>query len=206
MNTDERKQHWEAVYQSKAADTLSWYQPLPLDSLEWISELCPDKKVPIIDVGCGDAFLSEALLQRGYENLSALDISRSAVDRARERIGERADEISWIVGDVLHFTTEQPFFFWHDRAAFHFLTQPAEIADYAALAAKGIRVGGWLLVLAFSETGPEKCSGLPVHRYQEESLSLVFRHDFRLAESKQIRHLTPGGKEQDFILALLQRI
>ena len=206
MNTEERKQHWESVYQTKAPETVSWYQPLPLDSLEWISELCPDKKAAIIDVGCGDAFLSEALLQRGYENLSALDISRAAVDRARERMGARADEISWIVGDVLHFTTEDPFFFWHDRAAFHFLISPADIASYGAIAGKCISVGGWLMVAAFSEGGPDSCSNLSVHQYNEESIALVFRHDFKLMQTLRKMHLTPGNKEQEFIYALFQKI
>lgn len=205
MDADARKEHWEEVYHTKAADTVSWFQPVPLTSLELITGVCPDKKAAIIDIGCGDAFLSEALLQRGYENLSALDISHEAIERARKRIGAGADEITWLAGDVLDFKPHATFDFWHDRAAFHFLTMPEDISAYADIAGKGIKPGGWLLVAAFSETGPDKCSGLPVHQYNEKSLSLVFRHDFELVKTMAEKHRTPAGKEQDFIFCLFKR-
>lgn len=206
MNTEEREAHWNDVYQKKAAESVSWYQPLPLDSLDIIQAVCKDKDAPIIDIGCGDAYLTEVLLKKGFTCLSALDVSRMAIDRARERIGEPAKEVKWLIGDVLRFHTEQPYFFWHDRAAFHFLTAPDEIATYAAIAGKCISTGGYLLVAAFSECGPEKCSDLPVHRYHEESIALVFRHDFELVQTLRKQHLTPGNKEQEFIFAVFQKI
>src|SRR5579863_8892365 len=174
MSTQE---HWESVYASKGDQDLSWTQPEPRMSLSLISEVRRTGRV--IDVGGGTSLLAERLLSRGY-SVTVLDISQTAIDRARSRLGARASQIHWIVSDVTAYPDLGSFDVWHDRAVFHFLTAPADRAAYAALLARTVPAGGHAVVATFALDGPEICSGLEVRRYDGQSLAAELGPQFEL--------------------------
>jgi SAM-dependent methyltransferase len=200
MNTQE---HWESIFASKGDRDLSWTQREPSTSLSLIGEVCPAGRV--IDVGAGTSFLADRLLDRGY-SITVLDISRTAIDRARNRLGARASQIHWIVADV----TAQPdlgsFDVWHDRAVFHFLTAPAGRAAYTALLARTVPVGGHAVIATFALDGPEKCSGLEVRRYNGQMLAGELGPRFDLLKSVPEIHVTPSGGRQSFQYSLFRRV
>jgi 2-polyprenyl-3-methyl-5-hydroxy-6-metoxy-1,4-benzoquinol methylase len=207
MNTDsyQKKSHWENVYQTKPLETVSWYQPVPETSLSLIANLNLSKDSHIIDVGGGDSLLSEYLLNQGFANLSVLDISGAALRRAQKRLGDRANSINWIESDVLDFKTEHPLDLWHDRAAFHFITEDSDIKRYVQIAHKAIRPEGYLILGTFSVNGPTKCSGLPIRQYDLNLVRNTFGAYFELLHNEEIDHLTPGGSVQKFHFATLKR-
>lgn len=205
MENFDRQKHWENIYQTKSLPEVSWYQPVPETSLDLIAELQIPTQAAIIDVGGGDGFLVDELLDRGYTDLSVLDLSQTALQRAQSRLGARAAAVHWICADVAHFSPGRTYDLWHDRAAFHFLTEPAEIAHYAETAAASIKPGGYLIIGTFSENGPLKCSGIPIRQYTETQLSETFGESFEKIRCFTLDHPTPFGTVQNFIFGCFQK-
>ena len=197
------KEHWERVYASKSDAELSWTQAEPRTSLSLIEEACPAGRV--IDVGGGTSVLAERLLERGY-SITVLDISQTALERARNRLGERASEIHWIVADVTENPDLGSFDVWHDRAVFHFLTAPDDRAAYIALLARTVSAGGHAVIATFALDGPERCSGLETRRYDGQALAAELGPSFELLKSLPEMHLTPGGGRQSFQYSLFKRL
>ena len=162
------KQHWETVYETKTPEQVSWTQEIPETSLNFINSFQLSKEVKIIDIGGGDSHLVDFLLEQGYTNITVLDISKKALQRAKERLGKKANLITWIVSDVLDFIPDTSYDIWHDRAAFHFLTTKNQIDTYISLTQKFVSRN--LIIGAFSDNGPLKCSGLEIKQYAETTL------------------------------------
>jgi len=200
MNT---QAYWEAVYASKVDRELSWTQPEPRLSLSLIGEVCPTGRV--IDVGGGASVLASELLDLGY-SVTVLDISRMALDRARNRLGARANKIHWMVADVTANPDLGSFDVWHDRAVFHFLIGLAERAAYTALLTRTVPVGGHAVIATFALDGPERCSGLETRRYDGKTLAAELGPPFELLKSVPEIHVTPGGGRQSFQYSLFRRI
>lgn len=194
-----RKEHWENVYTTKALKDVSWYQPLPRESLAFMEELQIPPDAAIIDIGGGDSLLADHLLERGYTDITVLDISAAAIERAKKRLGHKATAVKWIVTDITAFNPERRYYFWHDRAAFHFLTREEEVNQYLAIAGKGIAPGGKIVIGTFAENGPEKCSGLPVQQYSESALTTLIKKWFEKIKCVQTDHVTPFNTIQHFI-------
>lgn len=200
-----RKDHWEKVYQNKQLNEVSWYQPTPQVSLDFIQELEIDRHAAIIDIGGGDSFLTDHLLEAGFTNLTVLDISAAAIDRAKKRLGEKAGRVKWIVSDITRFNPETRYDFWHDRATFHFLTTEEEIEQYLRISQSALNNGGKILIGTFSTDGPEKCSGLPVKHYSEESLGTLIRNWYEKIKCIYTDHLTPFNTIQHFLFCSFKK-
>lgn len=197
--------HWEQVYRSKEEQELSWFQPYPATSIEFLELFKLPLTANIIDIGGGDAHLVDVLLEKGYENIFVLDISANAIERAKQRLGEKANKVHWIVTDVTKFETAVQFDFWHDRAAFHFLTTEAKIGKYVAAAASMIKKNGYLVLGTFSEQGPDQCSGLAVQQYSEASMSARFETSFEKIKCIEEDHTTPFHTIQHFLFCSFRR-
>ncbi len=197
------KNHWESIYQSKPDDRLSWTQSEPLISLRLINQACSGGRV--LDVGGGCSVLAECLLDRGY-SVTVLDISQAALDRACAKLGDHASLIRWVVADIANAPVLEPCDVWHDRAVFHFLTDPAQRAAYKASLTSTLPAGGHAVIGTFSLDGPEKCSGLPVQRYSTSTLAAELGPQFTLLTSEQETHLTPWGATQSFQFSLFRRV
>ncbi|HCI53120.1 MAG TPA: SAM-dependent methyltransferase [Gallionella sp.] len=194
------KQHWEQVYATKASDSVSWFQEHADQSLRLIHNTGLSKDAAIIDVGGGASTLVDDLASEGFSHLTILDLSGAALTVARQRLGKRADAVHWMEGDITH--AEFPvhcFDIWHDRAVFHFLTDPADRQAYVERVMRSVRPGGHVIIATFAEDGPEKCSGLPVMRYQPESLHAEFGDAFLLVAHEKEVHHTPFGTDQQFV-------
>ena len=200
MNT---KEHWESLYKSKSEQELSWTQSEPGFSLTLITEVCPAGRV--IDVGGGASVLCARLQDRGY-SVAVLDISQTAIDHARSRLGKRATEIQWIVADVTASPDLGTFDVWHDRAVFHFLTTVSQRAAYTDLLARTVPVGRYAIIATFALAGPEKCSGLEVRRYDGQSLAAELGPRFALLKSVPEIHITPSGGRQSFQYSVFRRL
>lgn len=200
-----RKNHWETVYQTKDTTKVGWYQAVPQVSIEWIDQLNLSKKASIIDVGGGDSLLSDWLLEKDFEKVSVLDISSSALEKARIRLGGLASKINWEVSDILEFEPKGKFDLWHDRAVFHFLTEPNDQQTYRSLVESSIVSGGYLLLMTFSKSGPSSCSGLPVQQYDVVDLDEFFSQEFELVRSMNYDHITPSGSSQNYTVCLFKR-
>jgi 2-polyprenyl-3-methyl-5-hydroxy-6-metoxy-1,4-benzoquinol methylase len=198
-----RQEHWESVYQKKGDSDLSWTQHEPRTSLALIREVCPTGRV--IDVGGGTSPLAERLLDAGY-SVAVLDVSAVAITRAQARLGARADDVQWIIADVTEPGELGTFDVWHDRAVFHFLTEAPDRTAYVALLSRTIPSGGHAVIATFAPDGPEKCSGLPVRRYDGESLATELGPGFRLIRTVAETHLTPWGKPQSFQYSVFKRL
>ena len=194
-----RQQHWNEVYQTRSADDVSWYQLRPELSLALIAATGADKDTGIIDVGGGASMLTDYLLDAGYSSLAGLDISGSALSHARARLAERAAAIEWFEADVTSFQPSHRFAIWHDRALFHFLTEPTERRDYISTLLHTLRPDGHVIIATFALDGPAKCSGLPVVRYDEDSIAAELGSSFVLRESRRESHMTPWQTEQRFV-------
>jgi SAM-dependent methyltransferase len=194
------KTHWEKVYKTKAPDTVSWYLPHFETSLALIERAGAGLSSSIIDVGGGESTPADDLVSRGYQNVTVLDISETAVNASKQRMGEAADHVHWLVADVLAMELE-PLAddVWHDRAVFHFLTTMEQRLAYVQNTACSVKRGGHVIVSTFGPEGPRKCSGLEVMRYDADSLHDQFGARFRLIESSQERHETPQGATQQFL-------
>jgi SAM-dependent methyltransferase len=193
------KSHWEKVYGTKQPNEVSWYRPHLEISLQLIDDAAPKRTAQIVDVGGGESTLVDDLLARGYRNLSVLDISLIALDVAKERLGDRADTVDWLCGDVttIAFPRHQ-YDVWHDRAVFHFMTDSKERLAYVRQVEHAVKPGGHVIVATFGPDGPTKCSGLEVVRYGPESLHGEFGTSFRLVKHLTELHRTPAGSIQQF--------
>ena len=193
------KAHWDAVYRTKRPDEVSWYQPHLDVSLRLIEDAAPERASRIIDVGGGEATLIDDLLDAGYRNVSLLDLSATALAVTRTRLGRRASAVDWLCGDVTTFAFEAGTYdVWHDRAVFHFLTEPAARAAYVRQVARAVKAGGHVIVATFGPEGPAKCSGLDVARYDPEALHDEFGARFQLLRHLTELHHTPAGSIQQF--------
>jgi len=203
--TFDRKKHWENIYKTKQLNEVSWYQPVPVTSLQLIEKLNIPLNAAIIDVGGGDSFLVDNLLDLGYTNITVLDISEAAIERAKNRLGNRANSVQWIVADAANFVPPHAYDLWHDRAAFHFLTAPKEIENYVNTAHQFIKPGGVLIVGTFSESGPLKCSGIVIKQYTEDAMKQVFANKFEPLGCETFDHTTPFNTTQNFLFCTFSR-
>lgn len=201
----ERQSHWERVYTSKSETEVSWFQERPETSLNLIRQTGATAESAIIDIGGGASRLVDALLHAGFRSLAVLDLSHAALASARARLGADASRVDWIVADVTQWEPARRYDVWHDRAAFHFLTDPVDRAAYLARLHDALNPTGQVIIGAFAMDGPEKCSGLPVQRYDAESLRKTLGEDFRLAGAHRETHTTPWGSTQSFQFARFQR-
>lgn len=194
------QEHWEAVYGEKAPDRVSWYRPHLERSMAFVEGAGLTKQAAIIDVGGGTSTFVDDLLERGYSDVSVLDISSTAISGAKQRLGPRADLVSWIVADITSVELpEHRFDFWHDRAVFHFLRDPGARRRYVLAVRRNLKPGGHIVVATFSPRGPEKCSGLEVMRYDADELHGEFGAPFEKVASCEEVHMTPWGSEQEFV-------
>lgn len=202
MNT-ENKNHWETVYETKNPDQVSWTQETPTTSLNFIRSFKLPKTARIIDIGGGDSKLVDHLLEEGFENITVLDISEKALEKAKKRLGETAKKVNWIVCDITEFEPTTSFDIWHDRAAFHFLTTTEQVEKYL----KTVRnsVTGYVTIGTFSENGPTKCSGLEIKQYNEESLTALLNTGFEKISAVTEDHTTPFGTTQNFLFCSFKR-
>ena len=194
----DRKAHWENVYQTKGETGVSWYQSDPRLSLELIRSVAPSAGGRIIDVGGGASHLVDRLLDLPFDRVAVLDISDTALRMSRSRLGERAERVRWFTADVTEAPELGTFDIWHDRAVFHFLTDPADRARYLAHLHDILKVNGTLIMATFALDGPHTCSGLPVVRYSPETLAGVLGDQFTLLEARRHVHRTPWDSEQAF--------
>jgi SAM-dependent methyltransferase len=193
------KQHWETIYQNKAADQVSWYQQQPTVSLSLINRDQRPLHTRIIDVGAGASVLVDHLLGAGYQRPTVLDISSAALQVAQARLGQQASAVDWRVADVLKAGLPSQYYdLWHDRAVFHFLTDPLQQQQYIEVVAEALKPGGEVIVGAFASDGPTHCSGLEVARYDPAQMHDLFGQRFTLLESQTETHRTPWESEQKF--------
>jgi ubiquinone/menaquinone biosynthesis C-methylase UbiE len=202
----DRKHHWDHVYQTKASNEVSWYQAIPVTSLQWVEELHLAKDARILDVGGGDSRFVDALLERGFSSLTVLDISAEAIARAKLRLNTRSREVDWVVSDATEFSRPNGVDFWHDRAAFHFLTNEKEIEQYVRAAASSSALGGCLVIGTFSPDGPSTCSGLEIKRYSDQQLTEQFAPFFEKIRCSEEVHQTPTGKLQKFTFCAFRKV
>lgn len=197
MNT-ETQDHWNRVYTTRAVDAVSWYQAQPKISLELIAAADLPVDAPIIDIGGGASVLVDCLLAQGRSALSVLDVSAAALANSRARLGANAAKVQWIEADVREFEPPQRYALWHDRAVFHFLTDPADRERYMAAMRRSLKPRAHVVVATFALDGPARCSGLDVARYDAATLHAQFGDDFELLDSRRETHITPAGAEQRF--------
>lgn len=196
MSKTDIKQHWDTVYENKNPDQVSWTQEKPEASLKLIQDAGLPKTAKIIDIGGGDSKLVDYLLQEGYSNLTVLDISEKALEKAKKRLGSAASKIHWIVSDISNFNPDVAYDIWHDRAAFHFLTSKKEIGQYKTIVEKF--VNECLVIGTFSKDGPTKCSGLEISQYDEQGLKSLFEKHFQKVDCFTTDHKTPFKTFQNF--------
>lgn len=201
----DRTAHWQNVYATKGETEVSWFQDCPAISLEMIRAANPDRAAAIIDIGGGASRLVDALLHDGYRNLAVLDLSANALDIAKKRIGATASTVDWIVADATTWRPAKTWDVWHDRAAFHFLTDPHDRAAYVERLRSAVAPGGHVIIATFALDGPEKCSGLPVQRHDSARLSAELGPEFELAETRGETHHTPWHSTQAFQFSRFRR-
>jgi len=205
MNSFDRQDHWENVYKTKQLHEVSWFEPTPVTSLEFFKQFNVPFAAKIIDVGGGDSLLVDHLLELGYQDVTVLDISKNAIDRAKTRLGERSEKVKWIVADASKFTPTEVYDFWHDRAAFHFLTLDSEIDNYIGTIQRYVKQAGVLVIGTFSEQGPKKCSGIEIKQYSELSMTDRLKSFFEKIKCITIDHPTPFNTIQNFIFCSFRR-
>lgn len=205
MEDVNRKSHWETVYTTKSENEVSWFQENPAPSLELIGLARPTPESAIVDIGGGASRLVDSLLDRGFSHVTVLDISEAALEAARTRLGERASQVQWIVADVTKWHPARTFDLWHDRAAFHFLTDPTDRSAYVTGMRQVVKPGGHVIIGTFATDGPEKCSGLPVNRYDEAGLAGELGEGFELTGSRRHDHSTPWNSSQRFLFCVFRR-
>ncbi len=205
MNEFDRKAHWEKIYTTKELNEVSWYQPKPLTSLHYILSFHLPLDASIIDVGGGDSFLVDELLELGYTNISVLDISEAAIERAKNRLGEKSVLVKWIIADASNFTPSEQYDCWHDRAAFHFLTSTEEVNHYTNTVSLAIKENGYFIIGTFSEEGPTTCSGIAIEQYSAEKLEKTFSSHFNKISCEMVNHTTPFNTVQSFCFCKFQK-
>ena len=201
----DRKRHWESVYATKAEDQVGWFQPSAARSLSLIGAAGIEKTGAIIDVGGGTSSLVDELLSAGYTDVTVLDIAGPALAKSRQRLGDRAAKIEWIEADVTTVELPKPFELWHDRAVFHFLTEQSDRRAYLDRLKRYLQPGGHVIIATFALYGPARCSGLPVQRYSEDTLTQTLGPDFELRQVERELHRTPAGHEQAFVYCRFER-
>jgi len=206
MEHFDRKKHWENIYQSKELKDVSWFQPKPETSLDFFKQYNVQADSKIIDIGGGDSFLVDHLLDLGYQDITILDISETSLNKAKQRLAERAAKVKWIVADAATFKPTEKYDFWHDRAAFHFLTDEQDISNYLQTAQQYINPSGVLLIGTFSENGPKKCSGIEIKQYSETSMTDRLKTDFEKIKCITVDHKTPNGTIQNFIFCSFRKM
>ena len=205
MKEEELKKHWDTIYASKELEETSWYQEVPSTSLKIIATLKLEKSASIIDVGGGESLLVDHLLSMGFEDISVLDISETAIEKAKQRLGSQSKQVNWIISDVISFKPKRQYDLWHDRATFHFLIDSPDILRYVETTAKAVKNDGFLTISTFSEEGPDRCSGLEIKQYSENSLVRLFSNDFEKIHCLQTDHQTPSGELQNFVFCSFRK-
>lgn len=203
---NERKKHWNNIYETKQLSDLGWYQPTPTTSLEFVQKLNIPYDAKIIDIGGGDSFFVDHLLDLGYTEITVLDISEKAISRAKERLAANASKVKWIVADASDFKPVEQYYFWHDRAAFHFLTLEKEINSYLETIQRNISPSGFLVIGTFSDDGPKQCSGIDIKQYSESLMAEMLTTNFRKIECLKTEHTTPSGSIQNFIFCSFKKL
>jgi 2-polyprenyl-3-methyl-5-hydroxy-6-metoxy-1,4-benzoquinol methylase len=206
MSGLERRAHWENVYQTKGERDVSWFQESPAISLELIRATGVKTDASIIDIGGGASRLADALLDAGFQAITILDLSEKALVTSKARLGERSAKVKWVAADVTLWQPSELYDVWHDRAAFHFLTDPKDRAAYAERVLRAVRAGGQVIIGTFALDGPERCSGLPCVRYDAVSLGNILGPSFELVESRNHAHQTPAGIIQRFQFSRFRRL
>ncbi len=202
---DERHEHWRKVYTDKQPDEVSWYQATPAPSLDALVRLGAGPEKSLIDIGGGASGLVDALLDHGWRDLTVLDIAAPALAAVRARLGQRATMVKWQVADVTMWQPERRYDIWHDRAVFHFLTAPEQRAAYLHALEAGLAMDGFAIIATFAPDGPERCSGLPVERYDAPKLAATLGPRFQLVADWCEEHLTPWGSPQAFTWCTFRR-
>jgi len=200
-----RQQHWEQIHRDKRPDEVSWHEAVPHTSLALIDRAGVPPDGALVDVGGGVSRLVDHLLDRGFRNVTVLDIASSALDHARERLGPKAEKIHWAVADVLRHDLRGPLDLWHDRAVFHFLTERQDRTTYLEQMKRYLAPKGHAVIATFAEDGPTRCSGLPVVRYHPSALANELGGEFELVETRRVVHRTPAEKDQRFGYCLFRR-
>jgi len=206
MEDFDRKMHWENIYETKDLKDLSWFQPTPETSLDFFRQFDMPITAKVIDIGGGDSFLVDQLLNLGYRDITILDISAAAVERAKQRLGDRAKDVKWIVADAATFKPTEKYDFWHDRAAFHFLTDDLEISNYLETAQQNINPKGVLVIGTFSEQGPKKCSGIEIKQYSETTMTDRLKNFFKKIQCITVDHKTPFDTIQNFVFCSFRKL
>lgn len=201
----DRQTHWNETYSSKAENQVSWFQVKPERSLDLITAAARDRAAPIIDIGGGASRLADMLLELGYRDITVLDIAETGLSRTKARLGAQADKLAWVVADVTQWQPQRTWQVWHDRAVFHFLTEPEAQDAYIAALKHGTAAGSSVIIATFALTGPERCSGLPVQRYSAATLATRLGSDFALYAEAEESHATPFGTRQQFQYAAFRR-
>ncbi len=206
MRDFDRKNHWENIYQTKELNEVSWFQPTPKTSLEFFSEFKIPLTAKIIDIGGGDSYLVDHLLDLGYLDITVLDISDRSLEKAKNRLGNKAKNVKWIVADVTNFKPTEKYDFWHDRAAFHFLIDENEIKNYLNTVQRNINPKGILIIGTFSKEGPKKCSGIEIKQYSEATLHRTFQESFDKVKCITVNHKTPFDTVQNFVFCSFKKL
>ncbi len=204
-NTEQRQAHWQTVYRSKGEREVSWFEESPAVSLELVEATGVGPDAAIIDIGGGASRLVDALVAEGFRKVSVLDVSEEALSMARVRLAARGAGVDWIVADITRWQPAKTYDVWHDRAVFHFLTEPADRAAYAARVHQAVGPGGHLIIGTFAPDGPERCSGLPVMRHDAASIAQTLGDAFQLMETRRHDHVTPAGGIQHFQFSRFRR-
>jgi SAM-dependent methyltransferase len=206
MEGENRQAHWDNVYATKRENEVSWFQESPAPSLALIAEIGATPTSGIIDVGGGASRLVDQLIERGFHDVTVLDVSAAALETAKARLRERASDAHWLVADVTTWEPSRTYDVWHDRAAFHFLTGERDRDAYVAHLRQVLKIGGHAIIATFALDGPEKCSGLPVERYDAARLARTLGSGFKLLRSQRNDHATPWGSHQLFQFSVFQRV
>jgi len=205
MDSFDRNEYWNKIYRSKELKDLSWFQSIPTTSLDFFHQYKVPLTAKIIDIGGGDSLLVDYLLDLGYQDVTVLDISDTALEKARQRLGQRVGQVKWIVDDAATFKPIEKYDFWHDRAAFHFLTRQDEIENYLNTVQQSINPGGILVIGTFSEQGPKQCSGIEIKQYSEASMTIQLKRYFNKIKCITVDHKTPFNTIQNFIFCSFRK-
>lgn len=206
MDSDLTRAHWERVYRSRRADEVSWYEEEPRLSLELLHEAGAATNSAIIDIGGGASRLAESLLREGFEDITVLDISAPALDAAKAHLGADHARVDWIAADVTRWQPPRTYDFWHDRAAFHFLTEAEDAQAYARVLRQALKPGGAAIIGTFAPDGPERCSGLPVCRHDANSIAAILGEGVALVSERRHTHATPWSASQNFQFSTFRRL
>ena len=201
-----RTLHWEIVYQTKNSTEVSWYEPDPKQSRDLILQVAGELRGRVIDVGGGQSFLAERLLDAGFSNVAFLDISQTAIEATKTRLAGRASQVEWIVSDITQCASLGEFDIWHDRATFHFITNPEDRTHYVELLKRSLPIGGHFIIGTFAKGGPEKCSGLTICQYDAATMQEELGPSFEPIKCNEYLHRPPTGKPQQFFFGVYKRI